>query len=128
MIPNQLFIFTLLAQSEPGGGQSWWQEVLDELDKMGNQFTAFIPKFLTAIFLLIVGIIISTLVARGIRFLLEKFGGFLSEKFGNNPLLERSGLSGMFFRANSNARFSLIISKSLFWILIFGVDILWTSF
>ena len=122
-IKNNLFklnekpMMTLLAQSTKENS-SWVDSLKVQLIQMVDEFTAFIPKLLTAFILLLVGVIISTLVARGTRFLLEKFGGLLKEKFANSPIIQRSGFSGIFVRANTLAPFSIIISKSLFWILI----------
>ena len=122
-IKNNLFklnekpMMTLLAQSTKENS-SWVDSLKVQLIQMVDEFTAFIPKLLTAFILLLVGVIISTLVARGTRFLLEKFGGLLKEKFANSPIIQRSGFSGIFVRANTHVPFSIIVSKSLFWILI----------
>ncbi len=93
---------------------NWGSELIQQFSNMGNELLAFIPKLLIALILLLVGYVISHIVAKGARFLLEKFGGLLKENFANNPLLERSGI---FARANANVPFSIIVSKTLFWIL-----------
>lgn len=93
---------------------NWGSELIQQFSNMGNELLAFIPKLLIALILLLVGYVISYIVAKGARFLLEKFGGLLKENFANNPLLERSGI---FARANANVPFSIIVSKTLFWIL-----------
>tara|TARA_B100000686_G_scaffold353368_2_gene458700 strand:- start:263 stop:1225 length:963 start_codon:yes stop_codon:yes gene_type:complete len=122
-IKNNLFnldekpMMKLLAQSTKETS-SWVDSLIVQLNQMVDEFTAFIPKLLTAFILLLVGVIISTIVARGTRFLLEKFGGLLKEKFANSPIIQRSGFSGIFVRANTHVPFSIIVSKSLFWILI----------
>ena len=95
-------------------GDNWGSELIQQFSNMGNELLAFIPKLLIALILLLVGYVISYIVAKGARFLLEKFGGLLKENFANNPLLERSGI---FARANANVPFSIIVSKTLFWIL-----------
>ena len=115
-------MMTLLAQAAQGTSptdgsenqKSWVDSLLVQLNQMVDEFTAFIPKLLTAIILLLVGVIISTLVARGTRFLLEKFGGLLKEKFANNPIILRSGFSGMFVRANTYAPFQLLSVRAYF--------------
>ena len=119
-------MMTLLAQTAQGTSptdgsenqKSWVDSLFVQLIQMVDDFTSFIPNLQSAIILFLVGVIISTLVARGTRFLLEKFGGLLKEKFANNPIILRSGFSGMFVRANTYAPFSIIVSKSLFWVLI----------
>ena len=93
---------------------NWGSELIQQFSNMGNELLAFIPKLLIALILLLVGYVISHIVAKGARFLLEKFGGLLKENFANNPLLEKSGI---FARANANVPFSIIVSKTLFWIL-----------
>ena len=103
--------------SSDSKGDNWGSELIQQFSNMGNELLAFIPKLLIALILLLVGYIISHIVAKGARFLLEKFGGLLKENFANNPLLERSGISGIFARANANVPFSIIVSKTLFWIL-----------
>lgn len=97
--------------------ESWGSELIQQFSNMGNELLAFIPKLLIALILLLVGYIISHIVAKAARFLLEKFGGLLKENLANNPLIERSGISGIFLRANDSAPFSMIVSKTLFWIL-----------
>ena len=97
--------------------ESWGSELIQQFSNMGNELLAFIPKLLIALILLLVGYIISHIVAKTARFLLEKFGGLLKENLANNPLIERSGISGIFLRANDSAPFSMIVSKTLFWIL-----------
>ena len=103
--------------SSDSKSDNWGSELIQQFSNMGNELLAFIPKLLIALILLLVGYIISHIVAKGARFLLEKFGGLLKENFANNPLLERSGISGIFARANANVPFSIIVSKTLFWIL-----------
>ena len=103
-----------IASSE---NESWGSELIQQFSNMGNELLAFIPKLLIALILLLVGYIISFIVAKAARFLLEKFGGLLKENLANNPLIERSGISGIFLRANDSAPFSIIVSKALFWIL-----------
>lgn len=100
--------------SSTSKGDNWGSELIQQFSNMGNELLAFIPKLLIALILLLVGYVISYIVAKGARFLLEKFGGLLKENFANNPLLERSGI---FARANDNVPFSIIVSKTLFWIL-----------
>lgn len=100
--------------SSSSKGDNWGSELIQQFSNMGNELLAFIPKLLIALILLLVGYVISYIVAKGARFLLEKFGGLLKENFANNPLLERSGI---FARANANVPFSIIVSKTLFWIL-----------
>ena len=100
--------------SSASKGDNWGSELIQQFSNMGNELLAFIPKLLIALILLLVGYVISYIVAKGARFLLEKFGGLLKENFANNPLLERSGI---FARANDNVPFSIIVSKTLFWIL-----------
>ena len=65
----------LLAQSTKETS-SWVDSLIVQLNQMVDEFTAFIPKLLTAFILLLVGVIISTIVARGTRFLLESLGVF----------------------------------------------------
>ena len=103
--------------SSSSKGDNWGSELIQQFSNIGNELLAFIPKLLIALILLLVGYVISYIVAKGARFLLEKFGGLLKENFANNPLLERSGISGIFARANANVPFSIIVSKTLFWIL-----------
>ena len=103
-----------IASSE---NESWGSELIQQFSNMGNELLAFIPKLLIALILLLVGYIISHIVAKAARFLLEKFGGLLKENLANNHLIERSGISGIFLRANDSAPFSIIVSKTLFWIL-----------
>ena len=103
-----------IASSE---SESWGSELIQQFSDMGNELLAFIPKLLIALILLLVGYIISHIVAKTARFLLEKFGGLLKENLANNPLIERSGISGIFLRANDSTPFSIIVSKALFWIL-----------
>ena len=108
-------MITIIAQAN--NSDNWGTELIQQFSNMGNEVLAFIPKLLIALILLLVGFVISHIVAKGARFLIEKFGGLLKENFANNPLLERSGISGIFARANNNVPFSLIVSKTLFWIL-----------
>ena len=118
-------MITIIAQAN--NSDNWGTELIQQFSNMGNEVLAFIPKLLIALILLLVGFVISHIVAKGARFLIEKFGGLLKENFANNPLLERSGISGIFARANNNVPFSLIVSKTLFWILMIMFCLLYTS-
>ena len=71
---------------------NWGSELIQQFSNMGNELLAFIPKLLIALILLLVGYVISYIVAKGARFFLEKFVGLLKEKFANSHLIEQSGL------------------------------------
>ena len=57
----------------PSESESWGSELIRQFSNMGNELLAFIPKLLIALILLLVGYIISHIVAKTARFLLEKF-------------------------------------------------------
>ena len=82
--------------SSDSKGDNWGSELIQQFSNMGNELLAFKPKLLIALILLLVGYIISNIVTKGARCLLQKFDGLLKEHFANNHLLERSGLSGIF--------------------------------
>ena len=65
--------------SSSSKGDNWGSELILLFSNMGNVLLAFIPKLLIALILLLVGYVISHIVAKGARFLLEKFGGLLKE-------------------------------------------------
>ena len=95
-------MITIIAQAN--NSDNWGTELIQQFSNMGNEVLAFIPKLLIALILLLVGFVISHIVAKGARFLIEKFGGLLKENFANNPLLERSYFR-IFARANNNVPF-----------------------
>ena len=49
--------------------ESWGSELIQQFSNMGNELLAFIPKLLIALILLLVGYIISHIVAKAARFL-----------------------------------------------------------
>ncbi len=114
---NLLSHFALLAQAEPLEGAtdptastSWLDDVWNSLDKMRVDAIEFLPKFLSALILFVVGVVIAVLISKFIKTLLRKSGA--------DALCDRMGVTQMFQRANINAPLSAIVGKALFWVLI----------
>ena len=108
---------TLLAQAKPVedateavAAANWLDDVWKSLDKMRVDAIEFLPKFLSALILFVVGVVIAVLISKFIKTLLGKSGA--------DALCDRMGVTQMFQRANVNAPLSAIVGKALFWILI----------
>ena len=72
---------TLLAQAKPVGGApeaaaapNWLDDVRKSLDKMRVDAIEFLPKFLSALILFVVGVVIAVLISKFIKTLLRKSG------------------------------------------------------
>jgi small-conductance mechanosensitive channel len=85
-------------------------DVLTSLDKMRTDAIEFLPKFLTAVILFIIGVAIAWFISRTIKLFMKK-GGV-------DALCERVGVSRILGQAGIKAPLSDVVGKALFWVLI----------
>lgn len=96
-----------LAAASPG---HWFDDVITSLDSMRQDAIDFVPQFLTALILFVIGVFIAWVISRAIRFLMKK-GGI-------DALSERVGFSRILGQVGIKAPLSDVTGKALFWVLI----------